>query len=248
MSRPLPTRLGKSPLIEAVFEIRFDSDIPVSNIFSGVFFTQLSCSKIERLPHADIPESIRQKDSNLKYSPVSRISWEGFWINVGDNSLGLATGFPYKGWDEFRRKIHILLTKANEFRLIKKLERFSLKYIDIFQEKEFQIGQSGLDISLDIGKKQYNNKATHVRTEINEGGSLHIIQIAGEAIGTLPNGETKHGVLLDIDSVKMDPPNTIKELLNEFEQNLDALHLKNKELFFSMLTKDGLDKLEPHYE
>lgn len=60
----LPAKLKKEPLADAIFEIRFTSAIPGSNIIPGALASRLGTDdpKFERLPASDIPSRVRDMD------------------------------------------------------------------------------------------------------------------------------------------------------------------------------------------
>ena len=105
---PLPTKLNKDPLVDAVFEIRLSSSMPASSVIPGILFDKLKPHpQIERLPASDIPSPIRALNPALQFQPLMRIHWNNsFLVLVGDVSLGLACKMPYPGWQSF--KSHIL--------------------------------------------------------------------------------------------------------------------------------------------
>lgn len=249
MVQQLPTQLGKTPLMDAIFEIRLASTVPLSQIMSGILFSQLGCTNIEKLPHADLPEFIRNSEPNLKYTALSRIEWDGYSIHVGDNSIGLTTGHPYRGWRDFSSRIKSLLEKIQDLTFITSIERYSLKYIDVFPFPEFYLTGENFNINIGIASKQLNWNTTHLRTDLQDEETLHIIQVFGEATATNEKiGATKHGVLLDIDSINNGNGLSLPSFMPLLDEKLSALHLRHKKLFFDLLTPIGLAKLEPSYE
>jgi hypothetical protein len=96
----LPKKLGKEPLVEALFEMRFKPKGPVSSILPGLVFTKFSGEKkIENLPFAGLPEQILARiDPNVRYTPLVRIHWDNFMILCSNQSAGLACKLPYPGW------------------------------------------------------------------------------------------------------------------------------------------------------
>ena len=106
----LPLKLGKEPLIEALFEMRFKATAPVSNILPGLLFTKFKGEKkIEKLPAAQLPEELRKVDPSLHYAPLLRIYWDRFMILTSDRSSGLACKMPYPGWNAaFKPRFSIL--------------------------------------------------------------------------------------------------------------------------------------------
>ena len=70
----LPKKLGKDPIIDVIFECRFDSRLPASNILPGIFYTKFSDEEkyLERLPQFEIPEFVRNNDPSMEYLPLVR--------------------------------------------------------------------------------------------------------------------------------------------------------------------------------
>ncbi|MDD1616675.1 MAG: hypothetical protein CG439_1815, partial [Methylococcaceae bacterium NSP1-2] len=107
----LPKKLNKEPLLEALFELRFTCDFPASTILPGLLFSKLDGDKrIEQLHAAQIPLEIRNSDPNLQFSPVSRLVWENFHINIGDRNISISCQFPnYPGWFKFKEAIEKII-------------------------------------------------------------------------------------------------------------------------------------------
>lgn len=52
----LPSKLGKEPLMDAVFEMRFESQVPVASIWPGMLYGMLPGDKsMENLPLISLP-------------------------------------------------------------------------------------------------------------------------------------------------------------------------------------------------
>lgn len=245
---PLPIRLGNSPLVEALFEIRYQAQAPASSILPGYLYTALGCSEIVRTPHADIPDQIRQSTPELRFVPLTRLKWENYFINLGDNNIVISSGHPYEGWPKFKEIIKRILSKAHELRLIGITERYSLKYLDIFDMPGFTNPGDGLSFNIGFPGIKNDARSTHLRTEIPQGTQHHIIQYFGEAQGNLPGSISKKGQMLDIDSIQILEKISLEQLLSEFDTFMDTLHSQNKQLFFNLVSPEGLKALEPIYE
>lgn len=245
---PMPSRLGKSPLVEALFEVRFQSEAPASSILPGFLYTKLGCSEILRTPHADIPDQIRHTAPELMFVPLTRLKWDRYYINLGDHNIVISSGYPYEGWPRFKNAIKNVLSVANELGLIGATNRFSLKYLDIFDMPGFSSPGDGLSFNVGFPGVNNDQRTTHLRTEIPKGSQHHIIQYFGEAQGNLPDGILRKGQMLDIDSIQTLETVSLKELLSDFDSYMDKLHSQNKRLFFNLISPEGLKALEPIYE
>jgi len=76
--RKLPKRLGKETIIEALFEIRFTSDMQASDVLTGILYSKIDSPKhIKKLPATEMPTTIRQNDPNLQFASLVKIQLEG---------------------------------------------------------------------------------------------------------------------------------------------------------------------------
>lgn len=248
MKALLPTRLGKSPLVDAIFEVRFSGEAQLSSILTGILYANLNCSKVDRLPNSDLPEFIRQADANLKYAVYSRLTWDNYYIGVGDNVLTLSPMPPYPGWKNFKQKIETVIEQLSKLNNIQSAERFSLKYIDILDENIHHDIYDTLNIGLALLDRKFNQKTLQIRVEVPKNNGMHLFQVIGQAVATLPDASTKTGILVDIDSIQLLPELPKAESFNAIHAQIDELHQENKELFFKLLTENGLARLEAVYD
>lgn len=250
MSNRLPTRLLKEPVIEAIFELRFNSTVPVSTILSGALYASLKCETIERLPHAEIPDVIRKSDPNLRYAPLVKLGWGSFSIIIGDSSIAMSSGNPYPGWEKLKDGILTALNAVAEVErgTIGTIERYALKYSDILENSIFSGRDDHLKIQVSFGDNQLAQAATHARSEIHEAPFIHIVDFFGQACVTLPSGVSREGSLLTTDSIYMSEVSGLSALMADLPENLNKLHSRNKEIFFSCMTEAGIELLEPQYD
>jgi uncharacterized protein (TIGR04255 family) len=248
MNKRIPVRLKKEPLIEAVWEIRFTSTkTAVADLLPGILFEALpnKYPDIVRLPTADIPALIVEQDARLKYSPKIRLEGRNQAVQIGEHVLSLSCRRPYSGWNTFSADIRTVMNIVRNTKLIDRLERFSLKYIDLI-ELDHPPSLSCLNLELKIGVYEINTRPVKLRTDIEEGELIHIIQIASPAEASIP-GEPGRvvGVLLDIDSIR---PMKENESWTDVDSHLDEVHLSSKKMFFDLLTPKTIDDLKPEYE
>ncbi len=248
MNKKIPTRLKKEPLIEAVWEIRFAGTKPsVADLLPGFVFKALSnmYPNVVRLSSADIPGPIVESDPMLKYVPKIRLEGGNQAVQIGEHVVSLSCRRPYSGWEKFSKDIRTLMEIVRDTGLIDRLERFSLKYIDLI-ELDRPPSLNCLNLELKMVEYEIDTRPVQLRTEIKEGDLIHIIQIVSPAEVSIP-GETGsvRGVLLDIDSIR---PIKENESWPDVDKHLDEVHLSSKEMFFDLLTSETIDNLEPEYE
>ena len=247
MKKKMPVRLKKEPLIEAVWETRFTSEKQnVADLLPGLIYQAIPgrYQNIVRLPVADIPAPIAEQDPNLRYIPKIRMEGDNQAIQIGEHVLSLSCRRPYPGWKGFSADIRNLIAVGRKTGLIDRLDRFSLKYLDLIQlVQPPDLGV--LNIDLKLGGYSVAKQPVQLRTEIIAEGLIHIIQVVSPAEVTLPGDATKtEGVLLDIDTIA-----SFKEggSWDDVEKRLDATHSASKKIFFDLLKAGTIARLEPEY-
>lgn len=247
MIQRIPVRLNKEPLLEAVWEVRFKSSkLSVGDLLPGFIYKSLSHQypDIIRLPVAELPAPIVEQDPSFKYAPRFRLTGTNQAIQVGGYSVSLSCRRPYSGWKTFSADILALIGVLKETGLIDHLERFSLKYLDLI-ELDQPPNLNCLNIEVKVGSHLITTLPLNLRTEIQEGSLVHVVQILSPAEAFL-QGDSKKltGVLLDIDTIRPIGESESWEVLGN---HLDEAHAASKAIFFSLLTEKTLLNLEPQY-
>ena len=249
MKKILPTKLAKEPLIDAVFEVRFSSSFPASDILPGFFFVKLEGDKVmEDLPAAQLPKAIRDADPNLQFVPIKRLDWDQFFVSIGDRSVAISCKLPYPGWKNFKFAIIKLMAVLGEIDIIQSIERYSMKYVDLIPSSDLQQQISYINFDVAIANHKLQNEAFQLRVEMPRDGFTNAVQVVSSAKLTLPNGEIKEGVVVDVDTIANLQRVPLPALLDGFEGKLDSIHQTNKTIFFDCLKPETIEALEPSYE
>ncbi len=248
MINKIPVRLKKEPLIEAIWEIRFPGGkSPVADLLPGMLFKSFpgKYGTAAKLPVADIPAPVVEHDPNLRYVPKIRLEGADQTVQIGDRVVSLNRRRPYSGWATFSADIRELAQAVQETGLVDRLERFSLKYIDLI-ELEKPVGLAHLNLELKMGEYELAAKPVQLRTEIKENDLIHIIQVISPAeVGLQGTKGRLKGVLVDIDSIR---PMADGESWDVLYQRLDEVHASCKKMFFNILKPETIEALEPEYE
>lgn len=232
----LPLTINPCPIIEAIFEIRFDSSLPGDAIF-GVVYNQFKdeFQAVEQLPVLQLPAAMRAQDPNLKFIPHYKIKKDNFIIQIGPNVFSLTNLKEYCGWELFSKKIFETYDKLSELGLIRKKFRTALRYINILPNINI-FENSNLNIQLHdekLGENQINFTA-----EIPYAHGASNLKLINFAEAMFDN-KTIKGSVVDIDThVDLDKFKTFKEAI-------ECSHVAEKELFFKLLEKNFLSTLNP---
>jgi uncharacterized protein (TIGR04255 family) len=244
----LPKKLGKEPLVEALFNMRFKSSVPVASVFPGLVFANFSGEKkIETLPVSELPQALLASDPNLKYAPHVRIHWETFLILCGNQSVGVACKLPYPGWTAgFKPAILKVVKLLEEAKFVDAVERFSLRYTNLIPA---QIGvvSSVVDFTLKIGSHDAARSLFQIRAELPQGNMVSIVQLAAEGVTRFEDGATRTGMPIDIDTI-VSAEMPFPAFLSGLPDAVEVIHNEVKSIFFDCLKPEALAKLEPVYE
>ncbi|MES2366110.1 MAG: TIGR04255 family protein [Pseudomonadota bacterium] len=245
----LPKKLKKEPLIDAVFEIRFTSAFPVGGILPGLLFGKLGGNRvIEQLPMAQIPQIMRDTDPNLQFAPLSRLDWERFYINIGDRSVSVGFKHPYPGWSNFKPAITEVMDALKAADIVKSIERYSLKYIDLLPATSLREQVEFVNFSVTLAGHKLENEAFQLRLEIPKDNFIHAVQIVSSATATLHNGESRQGLIVDVDTIANQTGISFDELFSGISDKLEDIHQANKKMFFDCLKASTVTALGPEYE
>lgn len=241
----LPLELKFDTILEAIFELRFEPDIPHEAVFGVIYpmiMKKFSDLKPMSLPILQLPDAVRNNDIQFRYQPLNRLQREGLSISIGPRVISFSITKPYIGWSKWKPYILDILTNLSDGHVIKNVERTGLRYLNFLTGQDvFPLIKAEVKI-IDSTIKPIS---TVVRTEIREGEYIKALQLANNA-SINEKGQIKAGSLIDIDIARN------KKISNyDFKINLETIlekpHIMAKQLFFDILKDDFLKELEPVY-
>lgn len=250
MTEKLPIRLTQEPLVDAVFEIRFASSTPASDVVPGFLYGKLGgMKKIERLPTSDLPRQIRDSDPNLQFAPLVRVLWGEFILLIGDRNLAVACKIPYPGWSRFRPAILEIIDLLKGLQIIKVVSRFSMKYVDLVPATSILEQVGALELRLALGGHELREESFQIRVDVPKDGFINVVQLVSGATANLPDGRVREGVIVDIDTIQNLPSGEpMDTFCVELPKRLERIHDANKRMFFDCLRKETIAALGAVYE
>jgi uncharacterized protein (TIGR04255 family) len=240
MNRPL--KLNKSPIVDSICDIRFESSLPL-DIVSGILFSafnSFNIKDIQRLPILEIPESMRAVDPNLLYAPYYHAKIGELTIQLGGRMIALSSPMPYIGWNAFRPQIRDIIEKIIGTGVISQVKRVAIRTVNFFEIDILENSKFSVDTPI-----LFNNKQYHYTDHYERDGLIIKTTIANKAIRQVSSTENIEGSIIDIDSYIETP---IGIDLDIMLSNIDKAHTEGKNIFFDLLDADFMGTLEPVYD
>ncbi len=246
---PIPKKLKHDTIGESVFELRFQTEVDaLSEIILGVLYDKLRADfpKFESLPINQLPRQLLDTDPNLRYQPLHRISNNSYMVSVGAHVVSVHCKWPYQGWENYRPLIVKVLNVLNNSKLMKTLERFSLKYVNIITQPYAPNGIHDLNFDMSMHDLKFRTDALMVRAEIVKQPFVNVVQLMSGASMLIPEPTPQkfNGVIVDVDTIYQ---GDMAAFLTSFDTKLENAHAMEKEIYFSLLKPDTLNKLGPEY-
>lgn len=238
----LPKSISPCPIVEAVFESRFQTDTPEEAVVGMVYQAlRKDFPKMSALPLASLPQQMRKADPELTYQPLHRLEGEHMVLLIGPRNFAIASKGEYLGWQGYcADALHVFKTIAATG-IFQKIERFGLRYISFFEGDVL----SNLTLSVQLQGTEIQGGESFFRTILQWKGCSCHLQVGKDL--KLSNRDGKTGSVVDIDAF-VQSPITSGRLLDDAKSFLDTAHHAEKDLFFTLLKPEFLATLSPTYE
>lgn len=235
-----PTKITPDPIIEAVVELRYESDVPPDAILGMLFpYVKLKYPDFKKLPIATIPEEIRMNDPNLQFSPYHQSQHGSFKLNVGPRVISLSNTGQYVGWkNNYFPEIIELLESVKAAGIVKHFSRLGVRYIDFFESNIFE----NINLSILLNKNPLDSLQTTFSAILKTNGFLTKTQVVNN-VNLNIQGFNKVGSIIDTDTY-FEQDKFGFEGLNDLINNG---HEEAVGVFFSLLKPAFLKTLAPEY-
>lgn len=240
----VPVRLEQDPILEAIFELRFQGKVPsLSEILQGVLYPPFKgrFPTVTRTPMASFPPALIEGNPSLRYQPRLELKGEHIGLFLGDHSIIVNCAKPYVGWAALRPLILEVLELVKSADIIGDPERMSLKYVNLLEGDSIQVQFSKVRYSASLGRYNLTDCPTNTRTEIQQDDHVNIVELSAGAIVTTPAGVPLNGMLVSVDSIFNNPP----DYWRNFRTHIEKTHGVEKSIFFEILTEQTINSLGP---
>jgi uncharacterized protein (TIGR04255 family) len=244
--------MGKLPrkidchITEAIYEIRFTA-VEQQDVFVGMVLFSLKdyITKPEQLPIMQLPLAIRNEDPDLRYSATHKADFKSnanLKIGIGPRVIFFSNTTPYLGWEAWSSSFIPIVKIVLELDLIKEVERTGLRYINVY--KHSILDKIKLNLSMD--GSQILKPFSSIRIEFSDDNYIKVLSIINNGFINRDGAPVFRGSAIDIDCLRKINLNRIEFLAN-FVSVTEQSHKVEKDFFFSLLTDDFLQTLNPIY-
>lgn len=245
MPPKIPSKLNLCPIIESVFEIRFDSDFDANIVFALIYSVlKDDFPKVESLPLSGLPPKQLDSDPDLKYQPAYKLHYKedcGKVIQIGAKMIGFSFASDYTGWSHFSSFIIQYLQIIKTTNVFSKIVRVGFRVINFIEGDVFL--EDKIRLIIKLGEDNIPYKDTSLRTMFTEGVIFSNVYIINHA--SLNKSQVKKiGSVIDIDTFSSE----CEQFLENPQGPLDRVHEVEKKVFFNLLTESYIKSLQPEYE
>jgi uncharacterized protein (TIGR04255 family) len=238
----LPKEIEPCPIIEAAFEIRFNTSTPWVEL-PGVVSKILDPQFTERreLDLNKTPDEVKKHLPGAAYLPHYQFLSERFIINLAPQMVGFCVvPGTYPGWSVLIEELHKFLDRALSEGFINEGARLGVRYTDFFSTNIFK----HISLRIDIAGLAIEDKERQFITVFKEGSMTVRLKLVDGALYSKEQ-ELLKGSIFDID-VAINAMDFELESGNIIHQFAEA-HSLIKNLFFGLITQEYLNTLNPTY-
>jgi uncharacterized protein (TIGR04255 family) len=228
----------KSPIIDSIVEIVFDSNVP-SQALVGIIYQEFKddFQSIQNLPILQMPAELRAQTPELAAQPNYRLVGNDFTLSLGEGVIYIGCVIDraekyYPSWKVFGKFAHKVVKYLVDSELILSVTKVGVRYVNFFEE-------TGLvdktNLTLKAAGKTINSPKTNIYYEGKDEEKLLKVQMAGDATINSPFFGIKQGSIVDITTYQEGTP-----ALSNTKAVIEALHIYAEDTFFDLVKTDVL--------
>lgn len=233
---PLPNKLKHDGIVEALLELRFESDT-IPEVFLGRIIDHQYWRGFQqrRLPAYEIPAQLRHVVPNVRYAPIIELIGpdEKAALRFGPSVLSYHRTRPYVGWTNFKPELERVVETLFETTENISVNRLGFRYLNVLTPTLHQINSiADLDLKLTIANDELStNVNVNLTTSVSTNSSCTVRIATKEFVQGVPLDTS---VFIDVDVFTNEGFSTSdKAVVNAWVA--DA-HAQEKTEFFHLFT------------
>ncbi|MGE0151843.1 MAG: TIGR04255 family protein [Reyranellaceae bacterium] len=240
-----PRRLKKDAIVEALFEIRFRTNQP-EQIVVGRLSDKKEWKKytVSRTAFADVPAQIRNSNPALKFHAIVDLVAPDRTrtIKIGANIVSYHVLKKYCGWTQFKTELDDLVAHLEKTISDISIERLGLRYLNALTSDAHHITSvSDLNLAITLATQPITDplNIAVLRKISSEFMAQYKVASVEFIQGNIP---TSTVALVDVDVYT--PAGFVRRGVKSISKWLERAHTYEKEIFFSILPRSIVIKLQ----
>ncbi len=223
----LPRKINPDPIVEAVVEIRFESELSPQNVVDKLLIEFGKEYSIKDLPLAEFPSTMRDQDPQLRFLPVKQLIKDGLVLQIGGRVISFVNNKDYVGWLALKEKVEKMVKGLKDATVVSQYKRLGIRYLNIF---DYNISDK-INFVLSAAGRQIIDEKFDLRLSIEQDHFQAAIKLSNN-VRKLVGDKITMGSLVDIDAF------TVNFQENQLMDLIEAVHLFEKKVFFALLKQD----------
>lgn len=249
----VPKRLRRPPLVEAIWELRFEPAVEnAGEYLHGELFGLRPGERpeVQLLAPPGVPPDLLAA-IGWSERPLKALRWrDGVTVQFGDRVLTVnVDGQAYGGFERFKGEIEKVL-RAIPSDLVKTITRTSLRYINLITHLS-RPTLDALRVRLEVGSSgRHVVENVFLRWEERTDDEIYVHQIGAPATTQRQVQGKNFGIAVDIDVIATDVSNEsfTDGGKRKIIDRVVRIHDRLKERFFDLLSDETLKEMEPERE
>lgn len=249
----VPKRLGRSPLVEAIWELRFEPSVDNAGEYLHGELYRLRGNErpvVQLLAPPGVPPDLLAA-IGWSERPLKALRWsDGVTVQFGDRVLTVnVDGQAYGGFETFKSEIEKVLG-AIPSDLVKNITRTSLRYINLITHLS-RPTLDALQVCLGVGRSgRHVVENVFLRWEEWCGDEIYVHQIGAPATTQRQVQGKNVGIAVDIDAIANDVSDVslTDSGKRQIVDRVVRIHDRLKERFFDLLRDETLREMDPEWE
>lgn len=247
----IPKKITPDRIRDAIVQVFFISTYPYELLISYVHKVIIDLEyEYIQIQHPSIQPTVNNADGNIitqqisvNLSPIFIDKEHEVRIQLQPNgSINFNIAKNYIGWDRYFQKISLVLDALRNNKITVSYSRVGLRYVSEFNDMDIS-NKMKFNFGTSFPEWKIKGSATNLRLEV--GDKTVILNIAlNHPINNPQNPSTQVVSIIDVDVIKEHISITD---LSKFLDIINSCHDKQKEIFFSLLTDEFLNELNPEY-
>ncbi len=249
----IPKHITPDNLKDAIVEIKYTASVPFEVAF-GLFYKTFDDTYTytnrpignQQLPvPMPMPFNLPQ-ELKISFGEQTLFYNDKIKIELKPNSIIFNCLKEYITWDKYKPEIEKVLNQLTEAKIIENYTRIGIRYINVYPNIDLK---NCIKFSFSFGMPEINSetytfhsefKVDDLRVNLNLNNKLQIISPKAflNQVAIAPIS------IIDIDVIK---ENFSETDINKLLQNIEEVHIKEKDIFFNLLNENFLATLNPIY-